>query len=146
VDNGATWLMVGTILYRSPLVIDQLLGRFREQLTAIIDGKGGEVQNSGWDQSSGLLVRNVAMRIREQGFKRLLFNDIPLLTNSEPDFTTAKDLCENVPIPVFMGGNFRSAEELAQVSEIKGLQGVLLDSLVLLETPEIKKSPITPCE
>ena len=31
-DNGATWLTVGTILQRSPVMVEQLLARFREHL------------------------------------------------------------------------------------------------------------------
>ena len=30
-DNGATWLTVGTILQRSPVMVEQLLARFRER-------------------------------------------------------------------------------------------------------------------
>ena len=30
-DNGATWIVVGTVIQRSPLVVDQLLARFRDQ-------------------------------------------------------------------------------------------------------------------
>ncbi len=51
-DQGATWLLVGTILHRSPLIVDQLLARFSEYLTAAIDARAGFVKASGWDESS----------------------------------------------------------------------------------------------
>ena len=46
IDLGAAWLVVGTILHKSPMVSEQLMARFQSYLTAAIDARGGKVHLS----------------------------------------------------------------------------------------------------
>lgn len=146
VDHGATWILVGTIIQRSPLVVDQLLARFRDCLTAGVDARCGEIQSSGWREPAPLKAIAAAQRIREHGFKRILFTDIPPLPAlpagsagpaPAPDFATARALAQCARVPLFMGGSIHTLEHLAQAREIPGLQGVAMDALVLLEDMEL---------
>jgi phosphoribosylformimino-5-aminoimidazole carboxamide ribotide isomerase len=74
VDNGAAWLVVGTLLHKSPLVVDQLLARFHKHLTAAIDARGGQVHRSGWSERAGLTAEELALRctprIQEDAVRR----------------------------------------------------------------------------
>jgi len=144
-DQGATWLLVGTILHRSPLIVDQLLGRFREQLTAAIDARLGQVQASGWTESSRLTPKEAARRIQDQGFRRVLFSDIPEGTDSTPDFATAIQISEQAKLPLFMGGSIRSLQHIDQASGVPGVHGVLVDSRLLLEAPDLLASQMLTC-
>lgn len=133
VDQGASWLVVGTILHKSPLVVESLVARFQRHLTAAIDARGGEVHCSGWVDQAGLRAQSLAMRIRAYGFKRLLFVDIPHEENDSPDFATARAISESSSLPVLMGGSILTSDHLRRAAEIPGLQGVLVDSLLFLE-------------
>jgi phosphoribosylformimino-5-aminoimidazole carboxamide ribonucleotide (ProFAR) isomerase len=144
-DHGASWLLVGTILHRSPLIVDQLLARFREQLTAAIDARGGVVQPSGWSGSSRLTPPEAAALIREQGFRRILFSDIPNGSAAAPDFPTATLISEHGKLPLFMGGTIRSAQNIAQAAEVAGIHGVLVDSRLLLEVPDLLDTQAPVC-
>lgn len=144
-DQGATWLLVGTILHRSPLVVDQLLARFRESLTAAIDAQYGQVKASGWTESSCLGPEEAARRIREQGFKRILFSDIPGGNGASPDFSTAGRISQHGRLPMLMGGTIRSLTHVAQAAQVPGLQGVLVDCRLVLETPALLGTQAQPC-
>ncbi len=144
-DQGATWLLVGTILHRSPLIVDQLLARFREQLTAAIDARAGQVQASGWSESSRLSPQEAAGRIREQGFRRILFSDIPEGPDGPPDFPTATRISEHGRLPLLMGGSIRSARHIAQAAEVPGLHGVLVDPRLVLEAPDLLDTQAPAC-
>lgn len=144
-DQGATWLLVGTILHRSPLIVDQLLGRFHEHLTATIDARKGQVQASGWSESSLLTPKEAASRIREQGFRRILFSDIPSSEGAKPDFPTAAHISEHGRLPMLMGGSIRSAQHVAQACEIPGIHGVLVDSRLVLEAPDLLDTQSQSC-
>lgn len=144
-DQGATWLLVGTILHRSPLIVDQLLGRFREHLTATIDARKGQVQASGWNESSLLTPQEAASRIRERGFRRILFSDIPISEGATPDFSTAVHISEHGKLPMLMGGSIRSAQHVAQACQIPGIHGVLVDSRLVLEAPDLLDTQAQPC-
>ena len=54
IDHGAKWLVVGTILQKSPMVVEQLVARFQPHLTAAVDARGGKVHCSGWVNAASL--------------------------------------------------------------------------------------------
>jgi phosphoribosylformimino-5-aminoimidazole carboxamide ribotide isomerase len=135
VDHGATWLVVGTLLHKSPLVVDQLLARFHKHLTAAIDARGGQVHHSGWAERAGLRAEELAQRVLGDGFKRVLFVDLPLEPDSGPDFETARRITGTAHLPLLMGGSLRSAEHIRSAKEVPGLQGVLVDALLYVSDP-----------
>ena len=136
-DSGATWILVGTLIQRSPLVVEQLLGRFRDHLTAGVDARGGEIQCSGWREPAPLKADSTGQRIREIGFKRILFTDIPASAQAEPDYGTARVIAQNAHVPIYMGGSIRTREHLRIATEVPGLHGVAMDALQLLEDPDL---------
>ena len=139
-DQGAAWLTVGTLLHRSPLLVEQLLARFREQLTAAVDARGGELLASGWGVPNGQKPESAGSRIGDYGFKRILFMDVPASEAASPDFATARLLAQSSRLPLFMGGSIRTAEQLAQAREVTGMQGVALDGLLLRDDPNFLAS------
>lgn len=133
VDHGASWLVVGTILHKSPLMVESLVARFQRHLTAAIDARGGKVHCSGWVDQAGLQAQSLATKIRAYGFKRLLFVDIPSDASASPDFGTARQIGESAKLPVLMGGSILTREHLQQAAMVGGLHGVLVDALLFLE-------------
>lgn len=144
-DHGATWLVVGAVLQGYPVVVDQLLARFRDQLVASIDARHGEVQSSGGLGSAGMNINAIAGRIRDLGFKRILFTDIPLDPSGNPDFPTAQTICDLARIPLFMGGSIHTPPHVAQATTVRGLQGVLVDAHTVLGFPEMINSSAQSC-
>jgi phosphoribosylformimino-5-aminoimidazole carboxamide ribonucleotide (ProFAR) isomerase len=142
---GATWLLVGTALHRYPVVVDQLLARFQDHLMASLEAQAGEVQIDGQGTPRGMLATTLAENLRERGFKRILFTDIPVTEDTEPDFQTARSISERGRLPLFMGGTIRSQAHLSQAEAVRGLQGVLLDAIYLLDSPKMIMLPANPC-
>lgn len=132
-DQGATWLLVGTLLHRSPILVEQMVARFHEHLTAALDVKKGLTQASGWLESVPITPAEAAKRIREFGFRRVLFSDVPEAAGTEPDFKTAACISENAHLPLLMGGSIRTAEHLAQAGRVPGLCGVLVEAQIMLD-------------
>ena len=137
IDHGATWIVVGTLIQRSPLIVDQLLARFRDQLTAGVDARGGEIQSSGWREPAPLKPASAGQRIRDHGFKRILFTDIPVGPDAAPDFATARMLGLSAHVPLFMGGSILSMAHLKLAQDVPGLQGVAMDALQLVHNSDL---------
>lgn len=134
-DRGATWLVVGTILHKSPAVVENLLSRFRAHLTAAIDARGGQVHSSGWVSSTGLDALTLAERAKAYGFRRLLFVDIPEEEGADPDFETARRLAEASRLPLLMGGSLTRPGHLHAARDRGELHGAIVDALLLIEDP-----------
>ncbi|MBI4912736.1 MAG: hypothetical protein HY823_08355 [Acidobacteria bacterium] len=137
VDHGAAWLVVGTLLHKSPLVVEQLLARFQKHLTAAIDARGGAVHHSGWLEKTGTRAEDLAKRVHGDGFKRVLFVDLPEDAATGPDFETARRIGESARLPMLMGGSLLCPEDLRRAREIPGLQGVLVDALLFARDPRM---------
>lgn len=128
IDLGATWLVAGTILHKSPMVAEQLMARFQPFLTAAIDARAGKVHRSGWVDPDDLTALDLALRAKAYGFKRLLFIDIP--GSAEPDFQTARELGAATGLPMVMGGSITTPDHLETVQNHPALKGALVDALL----------------
>ena len=137
IDLGATWLVAGTILHKSPMVSEQLMARFQSFLTAAIDARGGKVHRSGWVDSDGLSALDLAQRAKAYGFRRLLFVDIPKDAEAAPDFQTAQDLAQATGLPLVMGGSLTSPQHLESAHHHHGLKGALVDALLFQQDPRL---------
>ena len=136
-DQGAAWLVVGTILHKAPAVVENLLGRFRANLTAAIDARGGQVHCSGWVANAGLDALALAERAKQYGFRRLLFVDIPDSEGAEPDFDTARRLAAASRLPLLMGGSLTRPEHLRAAQARGDLHGAIVDALLLAKDPAL---------
>jgi phosphoribosylformimino-5-aminoimidazole carboxamide ribonucleotide (ProFAR) isomerase len=143
---------VGTILHKAPIVVEQLLARFQKHLTAAIDARGGEVHSSGWTSPVGLSAEDLAKRVQAFGFRRLLFVDLPGETLagvpgavSLPDFATARKLAEATRLPVLMGGSIRTPGHLDGAQQVPGLQGVLVDAILVEQERAFLQGHASPC-
>lgn len=145
VDHGAAWLVVGTILHKSPLVVEQLLARFQKHLTAAIDARAGQVHRSGWSELSGQNAEELAVRVAEFGFKRLLFIDLPSDAMHAPDYATARAISERTRLPLIMGGSLDTRAHLLGAAGVVGLQGALVDALLFLADPRLAECSASPC-
>lgn len=137
IDLGASWLVAGTILHKSPMVSEQLMARFQSFLTAAIDARGGKVHRSGWVDSDGLSALELAQRAKAYGFRRLLFVDIPKDASTEPDFQTAQELAAATGLPLVMGGSLTSPDHLEAIQGHQGLKGALVDALLFQQDPRL---------
>lgn len=145
VDHGAAWLVVGTILHKSPHLVDQLLARFQKHLTAAIDARAGKVHRSGWAELSGQNAQELAIRIADFGFKRLMFIDLPTNFPAEPDYATARAISERTHLPLLMGGSLSTRAHVLGAADVQGLQGVLVDALLFLQDPHLAECAASPC-
>lgn len=144
-DHGAAWLVVGTLMHKSPVVVEQMLARFQKHLTAAIDARGGAVHHSGWAETIDIPVEQLAHRVHSDGFRRVLFVDLPRDAGSPPDFGTARKILGSAHLPLLMGGSLRSASHLREAKEVPGLHGALIDALLFAQDPAMAEFLPTSC-
>ena len=136
-DLGATWLVVGTILHKSPMVAEQLMARFQSFLTAAIDARGGIAHRAGRVDTTSLTALDLALRAKACGFRRLLFVDIPEDPSAGPDFQTAHDLATATGLPLLIGGSLTAPHHVEAVYAQLGLKGALVDALLFHQNPRL---------
>jgi phosphoribosylformimino-5-aminoimidazole carboxamide ribotide isomerase len=136
-DQGARWLVAGTILHKSQVASDQLMARFQSSLVAAVDARSGRVHRSGWVDTTPLSAIDLALRAKDYGFKRLLFIDIPETSQEGPDFATALQLSEITNLPLLMGGSLVTPDHLEAAANTRVLQATLVDALLFESQPRL---------
>ena len=136
-DLGASWLVAGTILHKSPMVAEQLMARFQNNLVAAIDARGGKVHRSGWVDTATLSALELAQRAKAYGFRRLLFVDIPEDAAAVPDFQTANELAAATGLPLIMGGSLTVPAHLKALCSHPSLKGGLVDAVLFRQDPRL---------
>lgn len=136
-DLGATWLVAGTILHKSPMVSEQLMARFQNNLVAAIDARGGKVHRSGWVDTTPMTALELAQRAKAYGFRRLLFVDLPEDADAIPDFQTADELAAATGLPLIMGGSLTLPAHLDTLATHPILKGGLVDAVLFRQDPRL---------
>lgn len=137
IDQGANWLVAGTILHKSPMAAEQLMARFQTFLIAAIDARSGMTRHSGWAEASPLSALELAQRAKEYGFLRLLFVDIPESAEAAPDFTTACAVATTTGLPLIMGGSITRPAHLEAIHSHREVKGALVDALLFEGDPRL---------
>ncbi len=136
-DLGASWLVAGTILHKSPMVSEQLMARFQNNLVAAIDARGGKVHRSGWVDTTPMSALELAQRAKAYGFRRLLFVDLPEDADALPDFQTADELAAATSLPLIMGGSLTLPAHLDTLATHPSLKGGLVDAVLFRQDPRL---------
>jgi phosphoribosylformimino-5-aminoimidazole carboxamide ribotide isomerase len=136
-DQGAAWLVVGTILLKSPMVSEQLMARFQSVLTASIDSRGGKVRRPGWMETTQVSAHELAQRAKDYGFRRLLFLDAPKGNGADPDFAMAQSIATTTGLPLVMGGSLSTPGHLEAVHAHQGVKGALMDAHLFHQNPRL---------
>jgi len=144
-DHGVTWLLVNSILQRSPLMTEQLVARFQTRLTAAVAARRGLFQESVRGAKIDTTLEQATQYIRDLGIRRALFIDIPGPGDLEPDFQSARRIAEISRIPVLMSGTLTTEEHVRQAASVPGLQGLLLDIWKVAANPRLVPQSTQPC-
>ena len=144
-DHGITWILVNSIIQRSPLMTEQLVARFQTRLTAAVAARRGRFQESSRGLKTDATLEQATQYIKDLGIRRALFIDIPVPGDLEPDFQSARKIAEISKIPVLMSGTLVTEDHLHQASTIPGLHGVLLDSWTVTGNPRLVPHSTQPC-
>lgn len=145
-DRGATWLALGSTVLRHSMMAEQLLARHRDHLLPIIPSRDGLVPDRAWNLPFRLTALEMARRVRDMGFRRLLLLDRSEAPGFPPDFSTARCVAEGTHLPLFMGGPFHTHPDLEQARHLNPhLQGLLVEATRLLRDPALADPSLHPC-
>jgi phosphoribosylformimino-5-aminoimidazole carboxamide ribotide isomerase len=125
-DLGIARAVLGTALVRDPELVPaavRLAGA--EGIAAGLDVKDGHIAIRGWVETTGVLAREVAVRVRAEGVATVVYTDVGrdgML--SGPDLPGARAL-KGLGLEVILSGGVSSLEDLKAASAA-GLAGVIV--------------------
>ncbi len=123
-DAGAARIMVGTAALSS---LEQLAGRFGEQLVVAIDARDGRVVSDGWTTESTLEAAELARRCAAAGVPRLLVTSTRRDGSlAGPDTALLEDLLP-AGLPILAAGGIATLDDLRVLAAL-GCEGAVVGS------------------
>jgi phosphoribosylformimino-5-aminoimidazole carboxamide ribotide isomerase len=132
-DDGASFVVMGTAAVKNPGLLKDACAAFLGQIIVSIDAKDGKVATDGWSKLSGHEVIDLARKFEDDGVEAILYTDIGrdgMLTGVNHEATLS--LARAVSIPVIASGGISGLEDIKILAglEDEGIMGAILGRAV----------------
>jgi phosphoribosylformimino-5-aminoimidazole carboxamide ribotide isomerase len=120
-DDGLTWVIIGTAAVKNPGFLHDACGAFPGHIIVGLDARDGKVATDGWSKLTGHDVVDLAKKFEDYGAEAIIYTDIGrdgMLSGINVEAT--RRLAQAVSIPVIASGGFSS---LKDIKSLKGLEG-----------------------
>lgn len=126
-SSGASFAMVGSLLFSSPKVQEELHERFGERIIPAVDVKGGCVSIRGWTEELELSPQEILKGLLSAGFRQILVTAVDRDgTGMGPDLELYRELREAFP-----GMAFTAAGGISSIEDLKALGKMGLSDAVV---------------
>lgn len=126
-DSGVNRVVLGTVIVEQPQVMTEALQRWGpERVAAGIDAREGRVMVRGWQNDSPLSALELALSLRDQGLRWVVFTDIArdgMQTGLNLPATAA--LARETGLNVIASGGVSRLEDVLQ-AKTAGLHGAII--------------------
>jgi phosphoribosylformimino-5-aminoimidazole carboxamide ribotide isomerase len=127
-DNGMSYVIIGTAAVKSPGFLHDACGAFPGHIIVGLDAKDGKVATDGWSKLSGHEVVDLAKKFEDYGVESIIYTDIGrdgMMQGVNIEATVR--LARAVRVPVIASGgvhNLGDVEALCKVQE-EGIEAVI---------------------
>jgi phosphoribosylformimino-5-aminoimidazole carboxamide ribotide isomerase len=127
-DDGVTYIIVGTAAVKNPGFLHDACGAFPGHIIVGLDAKDGKVATDGWSKMSGHEVIDLAKKFEAYGVESIVYTDIGRdgMMGGVNIEATVK-LAQAVRIPIIASGGvhvLKDIEDLCAVQD-EGIEGVI---------------------
>lgn len=138
IADGVDRVLIGTMAFRDPDLLDALIGRHGRAISVAIDSRAGSVRIAGWQEDAGVPVGDAARDLADRGIQHLLVTGIDRDGSlAGPDLGLLADVLASVGdrACVIAAGGVTTAGDVRAVREL-GCAGAVVGR-ALLDDPDL---------
>ncbi len=124
-DAGAKFIVAGTAAVESRELRLRAVEELGDAFVVAIDARDGIVSTHGWQSSSGIPVPELARELASEDVSSVLFTDVGRDGMEEGAALEETGEVSRI-IPVIASGGVGGAEDVAALSEVSGITGVIV--------------------
>ena len=124
-DDGITYVIIGTAAVKNPGFLHDACGAFPGHIIVGLDARDGKVATDGWSKMTGHDVIDLAKKFEDYGAEAIIYTDIGrdgMLTGFNIEATLK--LAQAIKIPVIASGGMSSLKDIKALKEIEA-EGVI---------------------
>jgi phosphoribosylformimino-5-aminoimidazole carboxamide ribotide isomerase len=143
-DSGAQRVVIGTAAVGDRELRLEAVEAASASLIVAVDARDGVVATHGWRQSSGISVLNLAEELAADGVASVLYTDV---ARDGMDAGAALEATAAVAksIPTLASGGVRGVEDVAALSNIPGVVGVVVGTALYEGRVTLEQLIAAPC-
>ncbi|HEY8354071.1 MAG TPA: 1-(5-phosphoribosyl)-5-[(5-phosphoribosylamino)methylideneamino]imidazole-4-carboxamide isomerase [Methylophilaceae bacterium] len=127
-DNGVSYIIVGTAAVKSPGFLHEACDAFPGHIMVGLDAKDGKVAVDGWSKLTGHDVIDLARKFEDYGVEAVIYTDIGrdgMLTGVNIDATV--QLAQALHIPVIASGGITNLDDVRKLCAVEdeGIMGAI---------------------
>ena len=127
-DDGITYIIVGTAAVKNPGFLHDACGAFPGSIIVGLDAKDGKVATDGWSKLTGHEVVDLARKFEDWGVESIVYTDIGrdgMLTGINVEATVK--LAQSLHIPVIASGGLSGIADIEKLCAVEdeGIEGVI---------------------
>ncbi|HEX4857947.1 MAG TPA: 1-(5-phosphoribosyl)-5-[(5-phosphoribosylamino)methylideneamino]imidazole-4-carboxamide isomerase [Usitatibacteraceae bacterium] len=127
-DDGITWIVIGTAAVKSPGFLHEACDAFPGHIIVALDARDGKVATDGWSKLTGHDVVDLAKRFQDYGVEAVLYTDIGrdgMMTGVNIEATVK--LAQALTVPVIASGGLNSLDDVRKLVAVEheGISGVI---------------------
>jgi phosphoribosylformimino-5-aminoimidazole carboxamide ribotide isomerase len=144
-DIGVDYLILGTVLVKSPRTAKSWSDRFGPRFIAGIDAKAGAVKVSGWADDGSTGDAELAARCAKLGMAAVIYTAIESDGTLEgPDIARTTAIAKAAAMPTYLSGGIGSMENLAELAAAiekgAGIGGVVMGKAIYENALDLREA------
>ena len=142
-DDGLSYVIIGTAAVKNPGFLHDACGAFPGQIIVGLDAKDGKVATDGWSKLTGHDVIDLAKKFEDYGAEAIIYTDIGrdgMLSGVNIEATVR--LAQAMRIPVIASGGIATLKDVTDLCavESEGIIGAIAGRSLYEGTLDLRKA------
>ena len=127
-QTGVARVILGSLALTNPDLLTSVVERHGERIAVAIDGRGGKVSISGWQEDRETSPVELASRLRAAGIARIVYTDTTRDgTLTGPNVEATKRLARETGLAIIASGGVSTLDDIRRLTSLQevGVEGVI---------------------
>jgi len=141
IDLGIDQIIIGTIAYKSPKLVEEACKRYTGHIIIAIDSKDNYISVEGWTESTRIISMDLAKRFEDMGINSIIYTDIKRDGMKKgPNIDAIRKFAKSIDIPVIAAGGISALGDIEDILQLEddGVSGIIIgralyDGLIKIE-------------
>jgi len=142
IDIGIDQVILGTVAYKNPDLVDEACKRYENKIIVSIDSKDGYISIEGWTEPTQMAAIDLAKNFENMGVNSIIYTDIKRDgMESGPNLDAIKKFAGALNMKVIAAGGISTLKDIEDLSLLEkyGVNGAIVGKALYSESIKLEE-------